>query len=78
MRINIGEVTFNMEFATKNFGSRTFFRNEGSSFYQCKIEKRLFNPWNYSFSRSILLIDSLQILNNTNVLISKVVRVIYL
>ena len=31
-----------------------------------------------SFSRSILLIESIQILNNTSILIWKVIRVIYL
>ena len=47
MRINIGEVTFNTEFAHRNFGSRTFFIL-GGSYYQCKNEK-LRNPSNYFF-----------------------------
>ena len=78
MRINIGEVTFNTEFAPKKFGSRTSFKISGGSFYQCKKEKHLLNMWKYFFSRSILLIESKQILSNANILISKVIIVIYL
>ena len=42
MQINIVEVTFNVEFAPKNFGSRKIF--SGSSYYQWKKEKLLLNP----------------------------------
>ena len=69
MRINIDEVTFNTEFAPKNLGSKTFFKISGDSYYQCKKEKILLNPSNYFLSRCILLIESVQILNNTNILI---------
>ena len=40
MQIKIGEVTF----GTKNFGSRTFFKILGGSYYQCKKEKLSLNP----------------------------------
>ena len=33
MRINIGKVTFNTEFAPKHFGSRTFFNNDRGIYY---------------------------------------------
>ena len=71
MRINISEVTFNREFSPKNFGSRTFFKTLGGSYYQCNKEKIF-------FSSPILLIESVQILNNKNILTSKVIRVVYL
>ena len=59
MRIKIGEVTFNTEFGTKNVGSRTFFKISRGSYYQCKKEKLSLNPWNYLFSRSILIIEGM-------------------
>ena len=75
MRIKIAEVTFNTEFAPKK--PRASFKVSGGSYYQCKKEKLLLDLWNYFFSRSILLIESIQILN-TNILISKEIWVIYL
>ena len=44
MPIDIGKVTFNTEFAPKHFGSRTFFKISGGSYYQCKKEELLLNP----------------------------------
>ena len=49
MRIDIGEVTFNTEFAPKTFSSRTFLKISGGSYYQCKKEKLLLNLSNYFF-----------------------------
>ena len=77
MRIKIVEVTFNTEFAPKELSSRASFKVSGGSYYQCKKEKLLLDLWDYFFSRSILLIESVQILN-TNILISKEIWVIYL
>ena len=47
MRINIVKITFDTEFAPKDFGSRIFFRSLGGSYYQCK--KVVINPWNNIF-----------------------------
>ena len=49
MRISIGEVTFNMEFAPKYFGSRKFFKISRGSYYGCKKEKLLLNLWDFFF-----------------------------
>ena len=72
MRINIGKITFDTKFAPKDFGSKIFFKSSGGSYYQCK--KVVINPWN----KVHLLIRSIQIFSNTNILILKVIRMIYL
>ena len=74
-RINIGEVTFNRELVSKSFGSRTFFKNSGGSYYQYKKENFL--------TRGIILFKVFSVnweheINNANMSISKVIRVMYL
>ena len=46
MRVNIGETTFNMEVAPKNFGSRTSLKIPECRYCQCKKKKLLLSPWN--------------------------------
>ena len=58
-RINIGEVTFNRELVSKNFGSRTFFKNSGDSYYQYKKENFFLTRGIIVFSSSFLLIESM-------------------
>ena len=65
MQINIGEVTFNTEFAPKSFVSSTFFAISGANCWERKKEKLFLNPWNY-FSRCFLLTERIQILNNVD------------
>ena len=74
-RINIGEVTFDREIVSKSFGSRIFFKNSGSSYYQYKKENFL--------TRGIILFKVFSVnweheINNANMSISKVIRVMYL
>ena len=62
MRPKIVEFTFNTAFPPKKLTSAASFKVSGGSYYQCKKEKRLLDIWNYFFSGSILLIESIQIL----------------
>ena len=65
MRINIGEGTFNTEFAPKNYGYRTYFKFQGVVVTRAKRKKFFLIRGIIFFSMSILLTESIQILNNT-------------
>ena len=67
MQFNIGEVTFNTEFARKHFGSRTFFfKFKGVGCTSTKRKNFFLICGIIFFSMSILLIESTQILKNIN------------
>ena len=79
MQINIDEVTFDTEFAPKNFGFTTFFKIPGVLNTSAKMNNfyliRGVNSFFFFFSWSILLIESIKTF--TNILIPKVIRVIH-
>ena len=74
-RINIGDVTSNRELVSKSFGSRTFFKNSGGSYYQHKKENFLTRG---IISFKVFSVNWEHEINNANMSISKVIRVMYL